>query len=74
MIIGEFNDSFPPLMDGVGNVVNNYRKELTALGDTVYVVTGGYADAAAYDEKMGWGTGCSACRGKWSNASSRTAS
>ncbi|MCH3907511.1 MAG: glycosyltransferase [Sphaerochaeta sp.] len=55
MIIGEFNDSFPPLMDGVGNVVNNYRKELTALGDTVYVVTGGYADAAAYDEKMGWG-------------------
>jgi hypothetical protein len=22
-------------------------------------VTGGYADAAAYDEKMGWGDGCS---------------
>jgi glycosyltransferase involved in cell wall biosynthesis len=55
VIIGEFNDSFPPLMDGVGGVVGNYRKELTLLGDTVYVVTGGYADAAAYDEKMGWG-------------------
>ena len=55
MIIGEFNDSFPPLMDGVGGVVNNYRKELTALGNTVYVVAGGYDDAPAYDEKMGWG-------------------
>jgi 1,2-diacylglycerol 3-alpha-glucosyltransferase len=53
MIIGEFNDSFPPLMDGVGNVVNNYMKNLEKLGDKVYVVAGGYEGAEEYDRKSG---------------------
>ncbi len=39
MIIGLFNDSYPPVVDGVARVVLNYAKELEARGDTVYVIT-----------------------------------
>lgn len=39
MIIGLFNDSYPPVVDGVARVVLNYAKELEARGDTCYVIT-----------------------------------
>ncbi|MFA6844625.1 MAG: glycosyltransferase [Sphaerochaetaceae bacterium] len=54
MIIGEFNDSFPPLMDGVGGVVKNYTLQLKKQGDTVYVLAGGYENSDEYDKQMGW--------------------
>ena len=31
MIIGEFNDTYPPELDGVGTVVKSYAEELTAM-------------------------------------------
>jgi glycosyltransferase involved in cell wall biosynthesis len=39
MIIGLFNDSYPPVVDGVARVVLNYARELEARGDTCYVIT-----------------------------------
>lgn len=45
MVIGLFNDTFPPFMDGVGRVTCNYALELSRLGHTVYVVTGDYYKA-----------------------------
>lgn len=38
MIIGEFNDTYPPELDGVGAVVKSYAEELTAMGDECYYV------------------------------------
>ena len=38
MIIGEFCDTFPPELDGVGTVVKSYVEELTKLGDDCYFV------------------------------------
>lgn len=38
MIIGEFNDTYPPELDGVGTVVKSYAEELTAMGDECYYV------------------------------------
>lgn len=54
MVIGEFSDSFPPLMDGVGSVMLNYMRNLEKRGDEVYVVTGGYEGYEEYDRIMGW--------------------
>lgn len=34
LTIGEFNDSFMPVMDGVVNVLNNYTVELNRMGHT----------------------------------------
>ena len=31
MIVGQFNDSYPPIMDGVANVTKNYSYCLKAL-------------------------------------------
>lgn len=45
MVIGIFNDTFPPFMDGVGRVTYNYALCLSKLGHTVYVVTGDYYNA-----------------------------
>lgn len=39
MKIGLFNESFPPIQDGVAQVVENYAKLLTELGNDVTVAT-----------------------------------
>lgn len=39
MVIGQFNDSFPPVMDGVARVCINYASELVKLGHRCVVVT-----------------------------------
>ncbi|MBQ4623068.1 MAG: glycosyl transferase, partial [Clostridia bacterium] len=39
------NDSFPPLIDGVANVVLNYASILTGMGAEVMVVTPSNPDA-----------------------------
>lgn len=42
IIIGQFNDSFPPIMDGVGLVTKNYAYWLHKKGHKVYVITTKY--------------------------------
>ena len=49
MIIGEFNESYPPSMDGVGEIVYDYVHELRTMGDECYAVVAGDKHAAAYD-------------------------
>ncbi len=39
MITGQFNDSFPPIMDGVANVVKNYAYWLNKKHGKSYVIT-----------------------------------
>ena len=39
MIIGQFNDSFPPVMDGVANVTKNYAYWLNKKYGDCYVIT-----------------------------------
>lgn len=39
MRVGEFSDTFLPVVDGVGRVVSNYARELGELGVDCYVVT-----------------------------------
>lgn len=39
MITGQFNDSFPPIMDGVANVVKNYAYWLNKKYGKSYVIT-----------------------------------
>lgn len=53
MVIGEFNESYPPLMDGVGQVVRNYTHELRSLGDEVYAITAGDKESMQYDREHG---------------------
>ncbi len=53
MVIGEFNESYPPLMDGVGQVVRNYTHGLNALGEKTFAVVAGDKDAPAYDIQTG---------------------
>ena len=38
MIIGEFNDAYPPELDGVGMVVKSYAQELSQMGDECYYI------------------------------------
>ncbi len=52
MIIGQFNDSFPPIMDGVANVTRNYAYWLQQKYGTCYVVTPafpGYQDQEPFE-------------------------
>ncbi|MGB9857393.1 MAG: glycosyltransferase [Dictyoglomaceae bacterium] len=42
LIIGQFNDSYPPIMDGVANVVRNYAYFLNKKYATTYVITPSY--------------------------------
>lgn len=53
MVIGEFNESYPPLMDGVGQVVEHYTHDLNLKGHETYAVVAGDADAPHYDESIG---------------------
>ena len=39
IVVGEFNDSFPPIMDGVVNVVKNYAYWLNKKFGSSYVIT-----------------------------------
>ncbi|MCK4260449.1 MAG: glycosyltransferase [Halanaerobiales bacterium] len=51
LITGQFNDSFPPVMDGVANVTKNYAYWLNKNDDTSYVVTPsfpGYIDVEEF--------------------------
>ena len=38
MIIGEFNDAYPPELDGVGTVVKSYAQILSQMGDDCYYI------------------------------------
>lgn len=38
MRIGQFTDTFYPIVDGVGRVVHNYARMLPAMGDECYVI------------------------------------
>ena len=41
MLIGQFSESYPPVMDGVGEVVYDYVHELRRLGDDCYAIVSG---------------------------------
>lgn len=41
LVIGQFSETFPPLMDGVGSVVKNYSELLRVQGHTVHAVVSG---------------------------------
>lgn len=49
LTIGEFNDSFMPVMDGVGNVVKNYTVEMNNLGHKAYAIVPGYKEFPNFD-------------------------
>lgn len=53
LTIGEFNDSFMPVMDGVGNVVKNYTIEMRNLGHSAYAIVPGYAENPRFDIENG---------------------
>lgn len=53
LVIGEFCEAFPPLMDGVGNVVKNYSEELIERGHTVVAVVAGDKSGPDYDKEHG---------------------
>ncbi len=41
-IIGQFNECFPPVMDGVSLTVRNYARELNRSSDKTYMITPSY--------------------------------
>ena len=41
MLIGQFSESYPPVLDGVGEVVFDYVHELRRLGDDCYAIVSG---------------------------------
>ena len=55
MTIGEFSESFPPLMDGVGSVVKNYTELLRTRGHEAYAIVSGSSPkhGYAYDAEHG---------------------
>ncbi len=53
LTIGQFNDSFMPVMDGVVNVLNNYCIELNKLGHKTYAIVPGYEESEDYDREHG---------------------
>lgn len=53
LTVGEFNESFPPLMDGVGQVVKNYTYWLRQQGEDAYAVVGGAKEAEKFDVEHG---------------------
>lgn len=55
LIIGEFCESFPPLMDGVGFVVKNYTELLRERGHETYAIVSGSKseEGYAYDREHG---------------------
>lgn len=53
LIIGEFNDSFMPVMDGVSNVCKNYTIEMNNLGHKAWAIVPGYKGSENYDREHG---------------------
>ena len=53
MLIGQFSESYPPVMDGVGEVVYDYVHELRRLGDDCYAIVSGGGGSLEYDKKVG---------------------
>ena len=53
MLIGQFSESYPPVMDGVGEVVYDYVHELRRLGDDCYAIVSGGWGSLEYDKKVG---------------------
>ena len=53
MLIGQFSESYPPVMDGVGEVVYDYVHELRRLGDDCYAIVSGGEGSLEYDKKVG---------------------
>ena len=53
LVIGQFSDAFPPLMDGVGFVVKSYAELLLSRGHTTYAVVSGslQKEGEEYDEQ-----------------------
>lgn len=53
MLIGQFSESYPPVLDGVGEVVFDYVHELRRLGDDCYAIVSGGGGSLDYDKKAG---------------------
>ena len=52
LTVGEFGDSFYPLMDGVAGVLKNYTEQMIALGHKAYAVVPGYGgESEKYDRE-----------------------
>jgi 1,2-diacylglycerol 3-alpha-glucosyltransferase len=49
LVIGQFSEAFPPLMDGVGIVVKNYTTLLKEQGHQVHAVVSGTSLKEGYD-------------------------
>jgi len=49
LIIGQFSEAFPPLMDGVGSVAKNYTELLRSQGHDVYAVVSGSSVEKGYE-------------------------
>ncbi len=47
-VVGQFSESFPPLMDGVGFVAKNYTELLLAKGHKAYAVVSGAPSKKGY--------------------------
>lgn len=55
LVVGQFSESFPPLMDGVGSVAKNYTEILRAHGHEAYAIVSGSMQEKgyAYDREHG---------------------
>lgn len=54
-VVGQFSESFPPLMDGVGFVTKNYTELLLAKGHKAYAIVSGTPTKKGYaqDHRLG---------------------
>lgn len=55
LVIGQFSDAFPPLLDGVGFVVKSYTELLRSRGHRSYAIVSGSLvhDGEEYDREQG---------------------
>jgi 1,2-diacylglycerol 3-alpha-glucosyltransferase len=67
--IGQFTDSFPPIINGVSTFVSEHHAELLARGQSAHVFTFGYARHVDHDANIwrspGWPLGTSQFRMGW---------
>ena len=52
MIIGQFSEAYPPVLDGVSAVVYDYVHGLRKFGDDCYAIVSGTNDMLKYDKIM----------------------
>ena len=50
MVIGQFVDTYPPCVDGVGRVTQSYCETLTAMGHTAWYIAPDSAGTVAESE------------------------